>query len=196
MNACKSIALIAEGGDRRGHERRDDRRRDENPPEPVILIRMILEDLISTETQNGLKQITPEKSDALVVKVIISNHTVCRILVDNGSSVDILYSYCLEKMEIKKSQLTPNPQPLYGFTGDSIILEGMIKLPLPVGNIPHTSIVMSNFLVVKGGSQFNTVIGRPAFRNLRAVAFIYHQLMKFPTSNGIGQVKGNNTSRG
>lgn len=59
---------------------------------------------------------------------------MCRILVDNGSSVDILYSDCLEKMGIKKSKLTSNSQPLYGVIGDSIILEGVIRLPLTVGD--------------------------------------------------------------
>ncbi|XP_024020313.1 uncharacterized protein LOC112091305 [Morus notabilis] len=39
-------------------------------------------------------------NDALVVEAMIGNHTICRILVDNGSSVDLLYSDCLEKMRI------------------------------------------------------------------------------------------------
>ncbi|XP_024023058.1 uncharacterized protein LOC112092091 [Morus notabilis] len=61
-------------------------------------------------------------NDALVVEAMIGNHTVCRILVDNGSSVDLLYSDCLEKMGIQKEQLEKTSRPLYGFTGDSVIL--------------------------------------------------------------------------
>ncbi|XP_024025492.1 uncharacterized protein LOC112092772 [Morus notabilis] len=38
-------------------------------------------------------------NDALVVEAMVGNHIICRILVDNGSSVDILYSDCLEKRE-------------------------------------------------------------------------------------------------
>ena len=76
------------------------------------------------------------------------------------------------------------------YRGYSIIPEGMIKLPLNVGDQPYTSTVM-NFLVVKEGSQFNVVIERPALRALRAITSIYHQLMKFPTTSGIGQVRGN-----
>ncbi|XP_024028933.1 uncharacterized protein LOC112093844 [Morus notabilis] len=45
------------------------------------------------------------QSDALVVKAMIGNHSVCRILVDNGSSVDILYSDCLDKMGIPRTRL-------------------------------------------------------------------------------------------
>lgn len=85
----------------------------------------------------------------------------------------------------------PNSQPLYGFTGDCVILERMIKLPLTIGDRPHTLTVMSNFLVVKGGSQFNVVIGRPALTSLKVVTLIYHQLMKFPMPSRIEQVIGN-----
>ncbi|XP_024019232.1 uncharacterized protein LOC112090951 [Morus notabilis] len=60
-------------------------------------------------------------NDALVMEAMIGNHIVCRILVDNGSSVDLLYSDCLEKMGIQKEQLEKTSRPLYGFTGDSVI---------------------------------------------------------------------------
>lgn len=42
-------------------------------------------------------------SDALVVKSTIRNHTICMMLVDNGSSVHILYSDYFNKMGIDKS---------------------------------------------------------------------------------------------
>ncbi|XP_024018170.1 uncharacterized protein LOC112090631 [Morus notabilis] len=45
------------------------------------------------------------QSDALVVEAVIGTYTVCRILVDNGSSMDILYADCLDKMGIPRSRL-------------------------------------------------------------------------------------------
>ncbi|XP_024026715.1 uncharacterized protein LOC112093114 [Morus notabilis] len=131
------------------------------------------------------------QSDALVVEAMIGNHTVCRILVNNGSSVDILYANCLDKMGIPRTRLQNSAQPLYGFTGDSVIPEGAIELPMTIGDRPHTSIVISKFLVVKGGDQYNAFIGRPTLRALRAVTSIYHQVMKFPTPTGIGKARGN-----
>ncbi|XP_024027557.1 uncharacterized protein LOC112093420 [Morus notabilis] len=128
------------------------------------------------------------QSNTLVVEAMISNHTVCRILVNNGSSVDILYSGCLDKMGISQARLQNSAQPLYGFTGDSVIREGAIKLPMTIGDRPHTSTVMSKFLVVKGGDQNNAVIGHPTLRALKAVTSIYHQMIKFPTPNGIRKV--------
>lgn len=96
----------------------------------------------------------------MVVDAIIGNHIVSRILVVNGSSVDILYSDYLEKMGIPKEQLKRTSQPLYGFTGDSIIPQGTIRLPITVGEKPRQTTMMVNFMVIKGGSQYNAVIER------------------------------------
>lgn len=98
------------------------------------------------------------QSNALVVEVMIGNYIVCRILVDNRSSVDILYADCLDKMGIPRVRLHNSPQPLYDFTGDCVIPEGMIELSMTISDRPHTSTVMSRFLVVKGGDQYNAVI--------------------------------------
>ncbi|XP_024030429.1 uncharacterized protein LOC112094245 [Morus notabilis] len=126
-----------------------------------------------------------------MVEAMIGNHTVCHILVDNDSSVDILYADYLDKMGIPRARLQNNTQPLYGFIGDCIIPEGMIELLMTIGDRPHILIVMSRFLVVKGGDQYNAVIGRPTLRALKAVTLIYHQMMKFLTPSGIERVREN-----
>ncbi|XP_024024254.1 uncharacterized protein LOC112092392 [Morus notabilis] len=76
-------------------------------------------------------------NDALVVEAMIRNHIVCRILEDNGSSVDLLYSDYLEKIRIRKDQLEKTSRPLYGFTGNSIIPQGTIRLPMTAGEKPR-----------------------------------------------------------
>ncbi|XP_024027821.1 uncharacterized protein LOC112093493 [Morus notabilis] len=122
---------------------------------------------------------------------MIGNHSVCRILVDNGSSVDLLYSDCLEKMGIRKEQLEKTSRPLYGFTGDSVIPQGTIRLPITAGEKPQQTTTMANFVVIKGGSQYNVVIGRPTLQAMRAITSVYHQKVKFPTPNGVGEMKSN-----
>ena len=116
---------------------------------------------------------------------------MCRILVDNGRSVDLLYSDCLDKMGIPKEQLERTTRPLYGFTGDSIIPQGTIRLPITAREKPRQATTMANFVVIKGGSQYNAVIGRPTLQALRAVTSIYHQKVKFPTPKGVGEIKSN-----
>ena len=49
---------------------------------------------------------------------------------------------------------------------------------------------MADFLVINQPSAFNTVLGRPSLRELRAITGIHHLLMKFPTPQEVGEVKG------
>ncbi|XP_024019620.1 uncharacterized protein LOC112091070 [Morus notabilis] len=58
-----------------------------------------------TFSEADAKGVHFSQSDALVVEAMIRNHTVCRILVDNGSSVDILYLDCLDKIGIPRVRL-------------------------------------------------------------------------------------------
>ena len=129
-------------------------------------------------------------NDPLVIITTIGNMNIHRTLVDNDSSVDILYLEAYEQMGHRLHQLTPTPTPLYEFNGDSLTPIGSIKLALTVDTYPWISTVMANFLVVGCPSAFNVVLGRPALKELRVITSIHHLLMKFPTPNGVGQVRG------
>lgn len=49
---------------------------------------------------------------------------------------------------------------------------------------------MVDFLVVDCHSTYNAIIGRTALSQFKAVTSIYHLRLKFPTEQGIGEVKG------
>ena len=129
--------------------------------------------------------------DALVITIMMASNKVHKILVDNGSSVDILYYQAFQKMDLKVSDLKLSPNPVYGFTGDSVTPMGVISLPMTVGDYPTQSCVMANFLVIDQPSAFNVVLGRPSLKALKAITSIYHLLMKFPTPSSLGKVQGN-----
>ena len=112
------------------------------------------------------------------------------MLVDNGSSVDILYFQEFERMGLKVNDLKLSPNPVYSFTGDSVIPLGVISLPMTLGEYPRQSYMMVDFLVIEQPSAFNIVLGRRSLRDLRAITSIHHLLMKFPTPYGVGKVKG------
>ena len=122
---------------------------------------------------------------------MMTNNNVHRILVDNGSLVDILYYQAFQKMRLKASDLKPFPNPVYGFTRDSVTPMGVISLPMTVGEYPRKSCVMLDFLVINQPSAFNAVLDKSSLRALKAITSIYHLLMKFPTPNTVGQVQGN-----
>ena len=122
---------------------------------------------------------------------MIGNHLVHLCLIDDGSSVDILYLDVLEKMRISPQSLRSAASPLHGFTGDSIFSEGSIELAVSFGEEPMKSTTISNFMVVKGRSSYNVILGRPTLVAMRAVTSIYHLCLKFPTPGGVGVIRGN-----
>ena len=39
-------------------------------------------------------------------------------------------------------------------------------------------------------SAYNLLLGRPSLNAIRAIPFAYHMIIKFPTANGVGMVRG------
>ena len=55
--------------------------------------------------------------DALVVNIRVGDYNVHWMLVDNGSSADILYYAAFQQMRIDRTRLIPKNAPLVGFGG-------------------------------------------------------------------------------
>ena len=53
--------------------------------------------------------------DALIVRIRIEDYNMHRVLVDNGSSADILYYPAFQQMGIGRERLIPINAPLVGF---------------------------------------------------------------------------------
>ena len=79
---------------------------------------------------------------------------------------------------------------LYGFTGESMIPKGIIKLAVTLEEAHQMMTIMIDFLVVNRSSAFNRVLGKPLLKVLKAAMSIHCLRMKFPTMVGIVQVQG------
>jgi hypothetical protein len=129
-------------------------------------------------------------TDALVVSMRIGNHNVHRILVDNGSSADILYWSAFLHLGINRDKLVPATCPLIGFAGEQVYPVGSIELPVTPGEYPRQRTIMVKFLLVDKPSAYNVILGRAALNELEAVISTSHLKMKFPTKEGVGEVRG------
>ncbi|XP_073129305.1 uncharacterized protein [Henckelia pumila] len=101
-------------------------------------------------------------NDALIISATISNFWVKKILVDSGSSADIIFHDAFVKLGISNAQLTPVNTPLVGFSGEIVEALGEVMLPLSLGSYPKRSTKMVKFLVVKVSSAYNVILGRPS----------------------------------
>ena len=82
-----------------------------------------------------------------------------RMLVDNGSSADILYYPAFQQMRINRARLTPTNAPLVGFGGTRVLPLGAITLPVTVSDYPQQIIQDVTFLVVDCSSTYNGILG-------------------------------------
>ena len=74
--------------------------------------------------------------DALFVSIRIEDYNMHRVLIDNGSSADILYYPTFQQMEISRERLVPTNAPLVGFGGTSVLPLGVVTLSVMVGDYP------------------------------------------------------------
>ncbi|XP_028092535.1 uncharacterized protein LOC114292710 [Camellia sinensis] len=124
--------------------------------------------------------------DPLIIRLRVNQFTVERILVDLGSTSEVMYYETLIKLGFNESDLSPVPYPLFGFnTNPEYPLE---KITLPVRAGSRT--VKVEFLVVKLPSPYNVIMGRTWLRIMQAVPRTYHQLMRFPTARGVEEIRG------
>ena len=103
-----------------------------------------------------------------------------RILVDLGSSADLLQASIIGHMGRDLSGLENPGRILSGFNGATTTSLGDIVLPVQAG--PVTLNVQ--FLVVQDLSPFNAILGRTWLHYMKAIPSTYHQMVSFLTNEG------------
>ena len=74
--------------------------------------------------------------DPLVIIAVVANKTIHRVLVDNGSSADIIFTSAFDKMGIGRERLEPVSTHLRRFYGEKVLPLGSIQLVLTLGDPP------------------------------------------------------------
>ena len=107
--------------------------------------------------------------DPLVIKAIVANKTIHKVLVDNGSSTNIIFASAFDKMGIGREKLDPVNACLRGFLGERVLPLGSVQLVLTLGDPPCQATTTVRFLIVDAPLAYNMLLGRPSLNDIRVV---------------------------
>ena len=124
--------------------------------------------------------------DALVVTLRIGGYDVKRIMIDQRSAAEIMYSDLYKGLGLKPKNLTTYSSPLVSFEGKMVVLKGQIRLPVQAG----TDVVKVDFIVVDAFSPYTAIMGRPWLHSLGAVSSTLHQKVKYPSRDLVLEIVG------
>ncbi|XP_028086772.1 uncharacterized protein LOC114287581 [Camellia sinensis] len=105
---------------------------------------------------SDLVRVTHPYTDSLVIELHVNRFTIERVLIDQGSTSEIMYYKKNFKLGFTDSDLSPADYPLFGFNANREYSLGKITLPVRAG----TRSIDVEFLVVKLYSPYNLIMDR------------------------------------
>jgi hypothetical protein len=111
-----------------------------------------------------------------------------KLLVDNGSSTDIILADAYAKMGLSRDLLQPPDTPLYGF--NRRVIHAVGKVSLPVGTIQNARTNYLSFDVVEMYYPHNGILGRGFLNKFEAIIHQAHLCVKILTMQGVITIWG------
>ena len=112
---------------------------------------------------------------ALHVSVKCLDHIMAKVLINNGSSLNVMPKSTLDKLPFNASHLRLSSMVVRAFDGSRWDVRGEIDLPIQIG--PHTCQI--TFQVMDINSAYSCLLGRPWIHSVGVVPSTLHQRLKF-----------------
>ncbi|XP_072076539.1 uncharacterized protein [Arachis hypogaea] len=141
-------------------------------------------DLEITFNQDDICSAAPHSDDPVVISIQTGELLVRKVLLDPGSSADVLFYTTFPKMKISKRLIQPSAGELVRFSGERVPIKGYIWLKTIMGDPPLSRIIDIQYLIVDCPSPYNIILGRPALNMFKAVVSTFHLCVKFQAQDG------------
>ena len=111
--------------------------------------------------------------DPLVVKLQVDKAILGRVLIDGGSSAEVLFWDSLQKMGLDEQMLVPVESSLVAFDGTRVFPKGIARLMVHAAE----RTLPVNFLVIESRFAFNAIMRRGWIHAMHRVVSTLHQVM-------------------
>ena len=128
---------------------------------------------------------------ALHVSIKCMDHIVAKVLIDNGSSLNVMPKSTLDKLPFNVSHLRPSSIIVQAFDGSNRNVIGEIDLPIQVR--PH--LCQITFQVMDINPGYSCLLGRPWIHAVGVVPSTLHQRLKFVVEGQLIIVSGKGTTK-
>ena len=120
----------------------------------------------------------------LVISLLIANCRIKRILIDNGSSTNVIFLNALREMNIDESYIHRFSKILVGLTSEHKFILGYITL-----SVYSTEVNLHiTFIVLDNPSTYNVILGRPWIHEIKVVPLTFHHVIRFPITWGVKEI--------
>jgi hypothetical protein len=122
----------------------------------------------------------------LVVDPVIGNARLTKVLMDGGSSLNIIYAETLGLLGIDLSMIRARAAPFHGIVpGKRVLPLGQLDLPVCFGAPSNLHRETLTFEVVRFRGTYHAVLGRPCYAKFMVVPNYTYLKLKMSGPNGI-----------
>lgn len=110
-------------------------------------------------SKKDVSEIHPHSDDPMVISVKSEEWNIKRILVDQGSSVDILYLEAFERLCLVLEDMKPFRGSLVRFSREHVQVKGYITLRITFGDHYQAKGIKVKYLPIDTPSSYNIILG-------------------------------------
>ncbi|XP_068461572.1 uncharacterized protein [Phaseolus vulgaris] len=137
-----------------------------------------------TFSDDNFKGVDYGQDNPMVISVDVDRFTIRKTLVDQGSSVDILYWKTFKAMRTLEAEMVPYDDHAVSFYGERVGTKGYIELYTTFGQEKNCKTIRIRYSVIDSNTSYNIFLGRPFIYRLLAIVSTPHLAMKFPSPTG------------
>ncbi|XP_057760036.1 uncharacterized protein LOC130980362 [Arachis stenosperma] len=127
----------------------------------------------------------------MVITARVGTGLVKRILVDTGADSNIMFHNVFDALGLRDADLSTHQHGVIGLGDHFIKPDGVISLPVSVGQAQGRKSAMAEFVVLRDSTAYNIILGRKTINDVEAIINTKLLVMKFVTDDGsIGSIRG------